>query len=126
MTQRIKITIGSVLIGNSQNILTTIPGMFFGYLLLPLHVEHQIAAGDELDDEEQMGIGLKGRGESIGILELLKLGSNLEAGVQSDQEGVVGGGLEDGLFRLDTVDVLNGVGDDGTVRLPPIGPPPPP
>ena len=54
---------------------------------LALHVEHEVAAADELDDEE----------ESAG---------SLEAGVETHEEGVVGGRLEDVLLRLHPVDVL--------------------
>ena len=33
-------------------------GMLLRKFLLPLHVEHQVAAGDKFDDEEKAGIGL--------------------------------------------------------------------
>jgi hypothetical protein len=60
---------------------------------LPLHVEHEVATSDELDDEEEP------RG-------------SLEAGVEADEEGVIRGRLEHVLLRLHPVDVLV-VGDQG-------------
>lgn len=69
------------------------PGVLLRQPPLPLHVEHEVAPAHELDDEEQPG-------------------GRLEARVQADEEGVVGGGLEDVLLRLHPVDVLV-VGDEG-------------
>ncbi len=54
---------------------------------LALHVEHEVPAAHELDDEEEPA-------------------RRLEARVQPDQERVVGGRLEDVLLRLHPVDVL--------------------
>lgn len=63
------------------------PGVFFGQPALALHVEHEIAAPDEFDDEEEP----TGR---------------LETGVKPNQEGVIGGGLKYVFFRLHPVDIL--------------------
>ena len=61
--------------------------MLLGQAPLPLHVEHQVAAVDELDDEEEAA-------------------GRLEAAVQAHQERVVRRHLEHVLLRLHPVDVL--------------------
>lgn len=62
-------------------------GVFLGKPPLPLHVEHEISAAHKLYDEEESG-------------------RRLEAGVQTHQEGVVGGRLKDVLLGLHPVNVL--------------------
>lgn len=63
------------------------PGVLFGKASLTLHVEHEVAAADELDDKEQPG-------------------RRLEAGVEPHQERMVRGRFEDVLLRLNPVNVL--------------------
>lgn len=62
-------------------------GVFLGKPPLPLHVEHEISAAHKLYDEEESGW-------------------RLEAGVQTHQEGVVGGRLKHVLLGLHPVNVL--------------------
>ena len=63
------------------------PRVFLRQTALALHVEHEVAAAHELDDEEEPR-------------------RRLEAAVQAHQERVVRRRLEDVLLRLDPVNVL--------------------
>ena len=63
------------------------PGVLLRESALALHVEHEVAAADELDDEEEPR-------------------RSLEAAVQAHQERVVRGRLEHVLLRLHPIDVL--------------------
>lgn len=81
--------------------LVSLPRMLFGQFLLVLHMEHQIAAGDEFDDEKQSRIGLKTKKWKV------RNTKNLKAGMEADEKRVVGGSLEHGFLRLDPIDVLS-------------------
>ena len=62
-------------------------GVLLRQAALPLHVEHEVTAPDELDDEEEPR-------------------RRLEAAVQAHEERVVRRRLEHVLLRLDPVDIL--------------------
>lgn len=62
-------------------------GMFLGEAPLPLHVEHQVTTTHKLYNKEESG-------------------RSLEAGMQTHQEGMVGGSLKHVLFSLNPVNVL--------------------
>ena len=61
--------------------------MFFRQSSLSLHMEHQVSATYEFNDEEQPG-------------------RSLEAGMKTDQKGMVGGRFEYVFFRLHPINVL--------------------
>lgn len=62
-------------------------GVFFWQPSLSLHMEHQISSSNELDDKEQSW-------------------GRLEARMESNQEGMIGGRFEHVFFRLNPIDVL--------------------
>ena len=64
--------------------------MLFWQSSLSLHMEHQVSATDEFNDKEQPGRGL-------------------EAGMKSDQKGMVGGRFENVFFCLNPINVLKKV-----------------
>lgn len=61
--------------------------MFLREASLPLHVEHKVTTAHKLYDEEESG-------------------RSLEAGMQTHQEGMVGGGLKHVFLSLNPVNVL--------------------
>lgn len=62
-------------------------GMLLREASLPLHVEHQVTATDKLYDKEESG-------------------RSLEAGMQTHQEGMIGGSLKHMFLSLNPVNVL--------------------
>ena len=76
------------------------PGVLLGQPALSLNVEHQVAASDKLDHKEESA-------------------RRLEAGVETNQELVIGGRLEEVLLCLHqlNLDHLHGVDSPGSLQL---------